>query len=69
MATISKVSRKSGDAYKALIRLRGVNPFSKTFKLKEGKAISHTFPEGFSAYWVRAVSDTDCTGSVLFVYR
>jgi integrase len=35
MATISKVSRKSGDAYKAMIRLRGVNPFSKTFKLKK----------------------------------
>ena len=35
MATITKVCRKTGDAYKALIRLRGVNPFSKTFKLKK----------------------------------
>jgi len=35
MATITKVCRKSGNAYKALIRLRGVKPFSKTFKLKK----------------------------------
>ena len=35
MATITKVCRKSGDAYKAMIRLRGVRPFSKTFKLKK----------------------------------
>jgi hypothetical protein len=35
MATITKVCRKSGDAYKAMIRLRGVKPFSKTFKLKK----------------------------------
>lgn len=35
MATIIKVSRKSGDAYKAVIRLRGVKPFSKTFSLKK----------------------------------
>jgi hypothetical protein len=36
MATIVKVCRKSGNAsYKAVIRLRGVKPFSKTFKLKK----------------------------------
>jgi hypothetical protein len=35
MATISKVCRKSDDAYKAVIRLRGIKPFSKTFKLKK----------------------------------
>jgi hypothetical protein len=35
MATIVKVCRKSGDAYKAVIRLRGVKPFSKTFRLKK----------------------------------
>ena len=33
MATITKVRRKSGDAYKAVIRLRGAKPFSKTFRL------------------------------------
>jgi hypothetical protein len=35
MTTIVKVCRKSGDAYKAVIRLRGVKPFSKTFRLKK----------------------------------
>jgi hypothetical protein len=39
MATITKVCRKSGNAYKAVIRLRGIKPFSKTFKLrKDAKA-------------------------------
>ena len=35
MATITKVRRKTGDAYKAGIRLRGAKPFSKTFKLRK----------------------------------
>jgi len=35
MATITKVCRKSGDAYKAIIRLRGSKTFSKTFKLRK----------------------------------
>ena len=34
MATITKVCRKTGDAYKAVIRLRGIKPFSKTFRRK-----------------------------------
>jgi len=34
MATLTKVARQSGSAYKALIRLRGIKPFSKTFKRK-----------------------------------
>jgi len=34
MATITKVARKNGDAYKAVIRLRGIKPFSKTFRRK-----------------------------------
>lgn len=39
MATITKVVRKTGHAYKAVIRLRGTKPFSKTFKLrKDAKA-------------------------------
>jgi hypothetical protein len=41
----------------------------KSFKLKEGKKVSHTFPEGFSAYWVRAVSDTATTVSAIFTYQ
>ena len=34
MATITKVTRNSGHAYKAVIRLKNIQPFSKTFKLK-----------------------------------
>lgn len=41
----------------------------KTFELKSGKSVSHTFPEGFSAYWVRAISDTDTTASAWFKYK
>ncbi len=41
----------------------------KAFKVKAGKPVSHTFPEGFSAYWVRAVSDTDTTATAIFTYE
>jgi len=42
MATITKVRRKSGDAYKAVIRLRGAKPFSKTFRLmKHARACTY----------------------------
>jgi hypothetical protein len=35
MATITKGCRKTGDACKAVIRLRGAKPFTKTFKLRK----------------------------------
>lgn len=35
MSTIVRVPRQSGFAYKALIRLKGVKPFSKTFLLRK----------------------------------
>jgi hypothetical protein len=39
MATITRVSREAGSAYKAVIRLQGITPFSKTFRLrKDAKA-------------------------------
>jgi hypothetical protein len=41
----------------------------KTFELEAGKAVAHTFPEGFSAYWVRATSDTATTATVWFKYE
>ena len=28
----------------------------------------HTFPEGFSAHWVRITASADCTGSAQFTY-
>lgn len=40
----------------------------RTFKLKGGTSTTHRFPDGFSAYWVRAVSGTDSTASVQFDY-
>lgn len=40
----------------------------KSFSLKEGETFSDRFPEDFSAYWVRAVSDRDTTATVVFEY-
>tara|TARA_R110002096_G_scaffold67332_8_gene163361 strand:+ start:17451 stop:20342 length:2892 start_codon:yes stop_codon:yes gene_type:complete len=40
----------------------------RSFALEAGKSIQHTFPEGFSAYWVRAVSDSATTATVQFRY-
>jgi hypothetical protein len=41
----------------------------KTFDLKAGEAVTYDFPEGFSAYWVRAISSQDATATVLFDYE
>lgn len=41
----------------------------KTFALKAGETVRHAFPEGFSAYWVRAVSSADTIATVLFTYE
>ena len=40
----------------------------KTFSIKPGKRISHEFPDGFSAYWIRASGSTDTTATVFFIY-
>lgn len=40
----------------------------QTFKLQAGKKINHTFPEGFSAYWVRATSNADAKCTVELTY-
>lgn len=39
------------------------------FSLKAGESVTYEFPEGFSAYWVRAISDTDTTASAIFKYE
>ncbi|NWK55256.1 discoidin domain-containing protein [Verrucomicrobiaceae bacterium N1E253] len=39
------------------------------FELKAEETVTHNFPEGFSAYWVRAVSDADTTATVWFKYE
>lgn len=41
----------------------------QTFSLQANESIEHEFPTGFSAYWVRAVSDTDTTATVTFTYE
>lgn len=40
----------------------------RSFDLTAGETIEHTFPEGYSAYWVRAVSDSATTATVMFTY-
>ena len=41
----------------------------KTFELKAGAAAKHAFPDGFSAYWIRAVCSVDTTATVSFLYE
>jgi hypothetical protein len=41
----------------------------ETFTVKPGETVRHVFPDDFSAYWVRAVADTDTTAAVQFEYR
>ena len=41
----------------------------RSFTLDAGQSLEHTFPDGFSAYWVRAVSDAETTATLQFTYR
>ncbi|MDP6504340.1 MAG: hypothetical protein QF886_12030, partial [Planctomycetota bacterium] len=41
----------------------------RMFTLKAGKPFSHQFPDGFSAYWVRAKSNVDTTATAWFKYE
>lgn len=41
----------------------------QSFEAGPRKQIEHEFPVGFSAYWVRAISDRETTASVVFTYR
>ncbi|MCG8583933.1 MAG: hypothetical protein MI757_04385 [Pirellulales bacterium] len=43
-------------------------PF-RTYELKAGKTREDQFPDGFSAYWVRAITDTNCSCTVQLVYE
>ncbi len=40
----------------------------RSFAVEPGQQVTHAFPAGFSAYWVRAVSDRDTTAIVTFQY-
>ena len=41
----------------------------KTFELGAGKPLEFTFPDAFSAYWIRFRSDTDGTATAQLVYE
>jgi hypothetical protein len=41
----------------------------KDFSVPAGNGMTHEMPKGFSACWVRAVSDTETSVTVLFDYR
>jgi hypothetical protein len=41
----------------------------QSFNLEAGNTLTHVFPDGFSAYWIRAVSDSDTTASVTLTYE
>ena len=41
----------------------------KTFKIPGGRITDHEFPAEFSAFWVRAISDTDTSATVQLRYR
>lgn len=40
----------------------------RSFTVPAGETVQHTFPAGFSAYWVRGVSSLDTRASVIFQY-
>jgi hypothetical protein len=41
----------------------------KNFKVAAGEIVQHSFPKGFSAYWVRAISEVDAVVTVSLDYR
>lgn len=67
-----KLSHDSNDEVEMTVEVDfGGNGWSKymSFKVPAGQMVSHEFPEGFSAYWVRVVSGKDCKASALFAYE
>jgi len=41
----------------------------QTITVPPGKTITHEFPAGFSAHWVRVVANRDCAATAQFVYE
>jgi hypothetical protein len=41
----------------------------QTFVVPANKLVVHEFPEGFEAYWIRTVSDKDCTATAWLRYE
>ncbi len=40
----------------------------REFTVEPGRAVAHTFPAAFTAYWVRLVADREATASAIFDY-
>ncbi|MGD0897597.1 MAG: hypothetical protein ABR915_07155, partial [Thermoguttaceae bacterium] len=38
-------------------------------KVPAGKTVTHIFPDGYSAHWVRVATDKPCTATATFVYE
>jgi hypothetical protein len=41
----------------------------RKFKVPAGQTVTHEFPDGFSAYWVRVACGKDCKATAWFVYE
>lgn len=41
----------------------------KKFRVAAGKTITHKFPAGYSAHWIRAIADKDCNATVWMKYE
>ncbi|TWI17189.1 hypothetical protein IQ31_03925 [Sphingobacterium siyangense] len=41
----------------------------ETIHIPAGTTVEHKFPKGFSAHWVRAISDRECQATVWFSYQ
>ncbi len=40
----------------------------ESLRVPAGKEVTHEFPDGFGAYWVRVVAGADCTATAVFTY-
>ncbi len=45
------------------------NHVYKTFKLTANQPTTYSFPEAFSAHWVRVTANSDCTATAWFEYK
>jgi len=41
----------------------------QTLTVPAGRTVTHVFPEGFSAHWVRVRADSDCRATAWFLYN
>ena len=66
--TISS-SEKAGVSLEVDVDGTGLWIPCKSFSLAAGESASYTFPDGYSAYWVRAISDAKTVATVTFRYE